>query len=125
MSSSIGNKGIMARNLRYYTERSGKTQKELAMIVGVAASTFNEWLKGRKYPRIDKIEILADYFGILKSDLIEDKSTDCKRLHEHNNGVAEIIVRMRTDEDFLNVVKSAYELDSRTLSNLAAFLSKE
>ena len=40
----------------------------------MSAPTVNEWIKAKKYPRIDKIEILADYFGILKSDLIEDKT---------------------------------------------------
>ena len=71
--TSIGNKSVMAKNLTYYVNRSGKTQKELSEIVGVATSTFNDWMKGKKYPRIDKIEILANYFGILKSDLIEDR----------------------------------------------------
>lgn len=74
--SNIGNKETMAKNLRFYIERSGKSQKDLAEMVGVATSTFNDWVKGKKYPRIDKIEILANYFGILKSDLIEDKSKE-------------------------------------------------
>lgn len=70
--SSIGNKEIFARNLSYYVKQSGRDQKEIADVVGVAPSTFNEWVKAKKYPRIDKIEILANYFGILKSDLIEE-----------------------------------------------------
>ena len=74
--TSIGNKAVIAKNLTYYVNRSGKTQKELSEIVGVATSTFNDWMKGKKYPRIDKIEILANYFGVLKSDLIEEKSSD-------------------------------------------------
>lgn len=72
--TSIGNKTVLANNLTYYVNRSGKTQKELSEIVGVATSTFNDWMKGKKYPRIDKIEILANYFGIQKSDLIENKT---------------------------------------------------
>lgn len=71
--TSIGNKEILAKNLAYYVDRSGHTQKEIAEVAGVAASTFNDWMKAKKYPRIDKIEILASYFGILKSDLIEEK----------------------------------------------------
>lgn len=67
-------KEVFAENLRFYMERSGKTQKELADIVGVSAPTVNDWLKAKKYPRIDKVERLANYFGILKSDLIEDKT---------------------------------------------------
>ena len=71
--TSIGNKTVLAKNLTYYVNRSGKMQKEIAETVGVATSTFNDWMKGKKYPRIDKIEMLANFFGILKSDLIEDK----------------------------------------------------
>ena len=69
--SNLGNKEVFAKNLAYYLEKSGRDQKEVAEVVGVAPSTFNEWMKAKKYPRIDKIEILANYFGILKSDLIE------------------------------------------------------
>ena len=72
MLSSIGNKEIFAQNLNRYLNRFGVDQKIVAESVGVAPSTFNEWTKGKKYPRIDKIEMLAQYFGILKSDLIEE-----------------------------------------------------
>ena len=74
--SAIGNKEVFAKNLNKYLQRSGKSQREMAEIVGVSPSTFNDWANGRKYPRIDKIEFLANYFGILKSDLIEDKKED-------------------------------------------------
>lgn len=77
--SNIGNKKVFSKNLLYYIERKGKTQKEVAEIIDVSPSTFNEWVNAKKYPRIDKIEKLANYFGIQKSDLIEDKdkkSTD-------------------------------------------------
>lgn len=70
----LWSKDIFAKNLRMYMEKEGKNQKELAEIVGVSAPTMNDWIKGKKFPRIDKIEMLADYFGILKSDLIEDKT---------------------------------------------------
>lgn len=120
--SGLGNKEVMARNLSYYVRRSGKTQKELAEIVGVAASTFNDWLKAKKYPRIDKIEILADYFGVLKSDLIEEKSKKRTEMQKNNDVMADIIVRMRMDSEFLSVVKAIYKLDSKKLSSLSVFL---
>lgn len=71
--SNIGNREVFSKNLSYYIEISRRDQIEIAKAIGVAPSTFNEWVKGKKYPRIDKIEMLANYFGILKSDLIEDK----------------------------------------------------
>ena len=80
--SDIGNKEIFAKNLTYYIEKHGKEQKEIAEYIGVASSTFNNWVKGYKYPRIDKIEKLANYFGIMKSDLIEEhgKSNSTKTI---------------------------------------------
>lgn len=120
--TNLGNKDIMAKNLTRYVARSGKTQKELAAIVGVAPSTFNDWLKAKKYPRIDKIEILADYFGILKSDLIEEKSQEHKDMQKNNDVIADIIVRMRVDENFLSLVIALDKLDSDKLASLSAFL---
>lgn len=71
--SSLGNKEILSKNLKKYIEKSGKDRRELADIWGFPYSTVSEWVNGRKYPRIDRIEIMADYFGILKSDLIEEE----------------------------------------------------
>lgn len=69
-------KEVFARNLKRYMDMHGKTQKEMADVVGVSPPTFSDYINAKKYPRIDKIDILADYFGILKSDLIEDKSEE-------------------------------------------------
>ena len=85
--SSIGNKEVFARNLAMYLQRSGKSQREMAELVGVSSSTFNEWLKAKKYPRIDKIEFMANYFGILKSDLIEEEED--KKISPDEEGLTE------------------------------------
>ena len=120
--SNIGNKETMAKNLSYYVGISGKTQKELSEIVGVAASTFNDWMKGKKYPRIDKIEILADYFGILKSDLIEEKSKDRVEMQKNNAIISDAVVRMRKDKDFMSIVEKLNGLDSNQLSSVRSLL---
>jgi transcriptional regulator with XRE-family HTH domain len=56
-----------------YMDINNKSRKEVSEALGVSYYTFTDWVKGKKYPRMDKVEKLADYFGILKSDLIEDK----------------------------------------------------
>lgn len=70
-----GNKTVLAKNLQRYIEASGKTRSAICEDLGIAYSTFSEWANGRKYPRIDAIERLAQYFGIKKSDLIEEDPT--------------------------------------------------
>lgn len=107
--TALGNKEIFSKNLKYYIEQSGKDRRELAKIWGFPYSTVTEWINGKKYPRIDRIEIMADYFGILKSDLIEEKMTAEKE--KDNEVLADIIVRMRMDEDFHAAVVSLYKLD--------------
>lgn len=108
--SSLGNKAVFAKNLKFYIEKSGKDRRELAEIWGFPYSTLSEWINARKYPRIDRIEIMADYFGIQKSDLIEEKMTEEKE--KDNDFLADIIVRMRMDSEFRSLVESLYLLDS-------------
>lgn len=72
VKTDLGNKEIFARNLKRYLENSNKTQKEVAGAVGVSTGTFNDWMKCRTYPRMDKVQLLAEYFGINKSELVED-----------------------------------------------------
>ena len=115
-------KEVFAKNLRYYMESKGKTQKELAEIVGVSAPTMNDWLKAKKYPRIDKIDILATYFGILKSDLIEERTEEHRQMQKKNDTLSDIVLRLRSDDIFLEAVESIYEMDSEKLSKLLAFL---
>ena len=120
--TSIGNKEVFAENLTRYTERSGKTQKELAELVGVAQSTFNDWCKGKKYPRIDKIEILSKHFGILKSDLIERKTESQWEMQKKNDTLSDIVVRMRTDSVFCEAVEALYKMDADKLSGFLTLM---
>lgn len=70
----IGNKAVMSANIKYYMKEKDINAKELSKILNVPYTTVLSWIKGEYYPRIDKIEKMSEYFGILKSDLIEDKS---------------------------------------------------
>ncbi|MEE0751445.1 LexA family protein [Frisingicoccus sp.] len=67
-------KRIFSKNLGYYISNSGKQQKEVAADLGISPTTFNTWCVGKIMPRMGKVQAIADYFGIGKSDLIDDKS---------------------------------------------------
>lgn len=72
MSNNLGNKETMAKNIKYYMEKNNVNSLELCRVLGVPQSTFSYWLNAKTYPRIDKIEKMANYFGISKADLVED-----------------------------------------------------
>ena len=81
------NKKVFARNLNYYLTTRGKTQNDLVRDLKITASTVSDWANGKKYPRVDKMQMLADYFGVLKSDLTEERQeselTDDIELQEY------------------------------------------
>ena len=66
-------KEVFAKNLKKYMELNGKSRGGVCAALGYSYFTFSDWINGKKMPRMDKVEQLANYFGILKSDLIEDK----------------------------------------------------
>ena len=72
--TALGNKQIMADNIAYYMSVKGVDRNQLCDDLNFKYSTVSEWLAAKKYPRIDKIEIMAEYFGITKSDLIEERN---------------------------------------------------
>ena len=69
----MDNKNVFASNLRRYMELKGKSRNDISEALGISYFTVSDWVNGKKYPRMDKIEMLANYFGIQKSDLIEKK----------------------------------------------------
>ena len=120
--SSMGNKETMAKNLKYYIAKSGKDRRELAEIWGVPYSTVSEWINGRKYPRIDSIEIMAEYFGIMKSDLIEEKTEEHRKVQEKNDNISRVVIRMQTDDVFMSAVESLYKLNQKKLLSILTLL---
>lgn len=70
---------IFSKNLNFYVANSGKQQKEIAEVLGFNQKTFNGWCNGLSIPKTGKIQALADYFGIGKSDLLDDKRSRSTR----------------------------------------------
>ena len=67
-------KRIFSKNLRKYMSLNNKTQVDLINDLGFNKSAVSTWCNGTRLPRMDKVDALAKYLGIRRSDLIEDKS---------------------------------------------------
>lgn len=115
---TIENKDILAKNLRKYITISGKDRKDIARALNVPYSTLTDWVNANKYPRIDNIEKMADYFGVSKSDLIED----FKKTQKDNDTLAEIIVKIRMNKDLMEVANKIVSLDNAQINSLKNLL---
>ena len=69
--SDLGNKAIMAENIQRLMDSRGIDRNKICSDLGFKYTTFTDWVKGNTYPRIDKIEMMANYFGVNKSELVE------------------------------------------------------
>ena len=63
---------IFSENLRYYMQLCGKTQINIVNDLGFNKSAVSTWVNGTRLPRMDKVDILARYFGVKRSDLVDE-----------------------------------------------------
>lgn len=73
--SDLGNKEIMAKNIRRYMDELRIDRNTICSDLGIKYTTFADWVNAVTYPRIDKIEMMANYFHVTKADLVEDSDT--------------------------------------------------
>ena len=119
----MDNKNIFSTNLKKYMALQEKSRNDISRDLGISYYTVTDWVKGKKYPRMDKVEALANYFGILKSDLIEDKSEEHYEMQKNNDIISDAVIRMRSNEDFLSVVKKLMELDDEQVKGVNQMLN--
>lgn len=86
-------KKIFSKNLRYYMELNQKEQIDIINDLGFNKSSVSTWCNGTRLPRMDKVDALAKYFGINRSDLIEER--------KNNTSISSFIQCQTKDEETL------------------------
>ena len=121
--SNLGNKETMSKNIRLQMDLHDVSRKELCDAIGVKYTTLTDWINGNTYPRIDKIELMANYFGISKSDLIEDRGQGQNEQPEYAisfyNEETKINEQERT---FFEAQERARNLEKEQLERLKAYI---
>jgi transcriptional regulator with XRE-family HTH domain len=99
--SNLGNKEVFAENFNYYLKRSGDRKIDVAHALGVSQSTISDWTKLRTYPRMDKVQMLAEHWNIEMSDLVEKHTFDNKN-YAHKEA-QKLSVELISDKDALEL----------------------
>jgi transcriptional regulator with XRE-family HTH domain len=101
----MDNKNVFASNLKRYMELKSKSRNDISEALGISYFTVSDWVNGKKYPRMDKVEMLANYFGVQKSDLIEIKgqssSPDNASLTEGEKTLLDLFRRVPEEQQTL------------------------
>jgi transcriptional regulator with XRE-family HTH domain len=78
MSTDESIRAIFKDNLNKLFEEKCTTQKALADFLGVSGTTISDWRKGKKMPRMDKIDKICQFFHVDRSDLLNTFNYDDK-----------------------------------------------
>lgn len=105
--------------LQYYMSLNGKRQQDLIKDLGISSATLSQWVNGKMFPRMDKVEKLAEYFRITSTELLTDPyqkkpSTPdpliVAKLLESNPSLSELLSTLvRLEEVDLAVLKGIAE----------------
>ena len=96
----------------------GMTQEELGDLIGVQKSAIAKYENGRVVNiKRSTLKKISDILGLRPSELIFEEE------QKKNDILSDIIVRMRTDEEFLSLVESMYKLDSEKIAGVKHLLN--
>lgn len=63
---------LVSKNLKRLAYESDKSPAEIAKALGINKSTLSSWMNGHRIPKMDKIDILCNYFGCDREDIMEE-----------------------------------------------------
>ena len=116
---------IMAENIRRLMQEKGVNSKEVIEALGFKQPTFSDWINGKMYPRIDKINKMAEYFGVDTYELTEPHSKIEKlnrfraQLDEYEQLRAEYVALSENNEEFMIELK---KMDDKKKDHLLAYM---
>lgn len=67
---------IFSKNLKRIAYEHQRSQADIARDLGLKQGTVSTWMTGTRVPRMDKIDMLCDYFNVPRSALMEPHTED-------------------------------------------------
>ncbi len=90
-------------------KEKGVTAYKISKETGINRSTFTDWKNGRSIPKQEKLQKIANYFGVS----IDYLTTGKKSESEIRNQEANLLVIIRHDKKMLNALEKLYKLSDK------------
>ena len=112
---------IFAENLRRFIQQKGLNQNEICDDLNISYSTFSDWCRGKAYPRIDKIDMLADYFGITRAELVERRDSS-KSQYYYDSEVESIARELHQNPQARMLFMASRKLSAKDMATVKALV---
>ena len=109
--------------LKYYMGANNKKQQDLIQDLNLSSATVSQWVNGKAFPRMDRIEILATYFNITPTELLSDPY-DKAKTPANPLMIAKILEGSPSLYELFNVALTLQDEDINLLTNMANRLRK-
>ena len=120
---------VFAKNLKRQLNIHGKQPVDLVNDLHIPFSTVSNWINAAKFPRMGKIELLAQYFGIKKSDLTEEADEENEQQNYYTDpATADLAQHMATNPELKTLFDVQRDMDPedlKALYNMALALKRK
>ena len=99
---------MLADNLYYLLESRGISQSDLAVAMDVSTASVSDWCSGKKYPRADKIQRLADYFSMPMSAIVDSHALV---VHENRREIDMMMRDVQSVPDYIRFLRAYLAAD--------------
>ena len=115
---------VFAKNLRRLLDLKGKQPADIVRDLKIPFSTVSNWINGEKYPRMGKVEMLADYLGVQKSDLTEDKGDGIPEAYYLDEDARDLAKFMYQNPDYKALFHAARNIKAEDLETVKRIIEK-
>ena len=117
-TKDLGNKRIMSNNIKRHLAQRGLNIKDFSTEMDFKYTTVLDWVNAKTYPRIDKIELMARYFGVDKSDLVEEYNPIKEKQSTNKQILDNVFSKLETNRQDKVVSYAQSELEEQNKEKL-------
>jgi transcriptional regulator with XRE-family HTH domain len=119
---------VFSNNLNYFLQLNNKQPVDMVNDLKIPFSTVSNWCNGLKMPRMGKVELMANYFHIEKSDLLEDKKEKKEKGYYINDETKMMLEELRVNPKLKILFDASKKLEPSDIDfvlNMVERLKKE
>ena len=119
---------IIGKNLKRLAWERKKTQADIARDLDISKATISSWMNGTRVPRMDKIDLLCQYFMVKRSDILEDSEevpiSGQDEFYYLDEETREIVDLMHKNPDYKVLFSASRKLKPEDLAIIKAMIER-